>query len=44
METSIKNLFAIGDVNNLLYPCVATAVANGVVAAKEIETRAMGGV
>lgn len=37
MRASFPGFFAIGDVNNHSYPCVATAVAEGVYAAKEIE-------
>lgn len=37
MRSSFPGVYAIGDVNNHSYPCVATAVAEGVYAAKEIE-------
>ncbi len=42
METSVRNLFAIGDVNTGPVPCVATALADGVYAAKAIEKRLSG--
>ncbi len=38
-ETSIKNVFAIGDVANRESPAVITAMAGGLVAAKEIQRR-----
>ncbi len=39
METSCPGIFAIGDVANPAHPCVATAVAAGTVAAREIARR-----
>lgn len=38
-ETSLPGAFAIGDVANRAHPCCATAMADGVVAAKAIEAR-----
>lgn len=39
METSVSGVFAIGDVNQRPYPCVSTAISDGVYAAKTIESR-----
>ena len=39
METSCCGVFAIGDVANPTHPCVATAVASGTMAAREIQRR-----
>jgi thioredoxin reductase len=39
METSCRGIFAVGDVANPAHPCVATAVAAGTVAAREIARR-----
>ena len=36
-ETSRAGIYAIGDVANRMHPCVATALADGVTAAKAIE-------
>ncbi len=38
-ETSCPGVFAVGDVANPAHPCVATAVASGTVAAREIQKR-----
>jgi thioredoxin reductase len=37
MQTSFSGCYAIGDVNSNSYPCVATAMSDGVFAAKSIE-------
>jgi len=42
LETSCPGVFAIGDVANPAHPCVATAVASGTVAAREIQRRLAG--
>ncbi len=39
METSCPGLFAVGDVANPVHPCVATALAGGTMAAREIAKR-----
>jgi thioredoxin reductase (NADPH) len=39
METSCRGVFAVGDVANPAHPCIATAIASGTVAAREIERR-----
>jgi len=39
METSHRGIFAVGDVANPAHPCVATAVAAGTMAAREIAKR-----
>ena len=36
-QTSVSGLYAIGEVTQRMHPCVATAMADGVVAAKAIE-------
>lgn len=38
-ETSIPNVFAIGDVANRMPPCCITAMADGIVAARAIQQR-----
>lgn len=38
-ETSMPNVFAIGEVAQRMHPCCVTAMADGVVAAKEIQRR-----
>jgi thioredoxin reductase len=38
-ETSIRNVFAIGEVAHRMHPCCVTSMADGVVAAKEIQRR-----
>lgn len=38
-ETSIPNVFAIGEVAQRMHPCCVTSMADGVVAAKEIQRR-----
>ncbi|RDU96064.1 NAD(P)/FAD-dependent oxidoreductase [Trinickia dinghuensis] len=38
-ETSIPNVFAIGEVAHRMHPCCVTSMADGVVAAKEIQKR-----
>jgi thioredoxin reductase (NADPH) len=42
METSCRGVFAVGDVSNPAHPCIATAIANGTVAARTIEKRLAG--
>jgi thioredoxin reductase (NADPH) len=39
METSRPGVFAVGDVANPAHPCIATAIAAGTVAAREIQRR-----
>ncbi len=39
METSCRGVFAVGDVANPAHPCVATAIASGTMAAREIQKR-----
>ncbi len=39
METSSRGVFAIGDVVNPAHPCIATAIAGGTMAAREIQKR-----
>jgi thioredoxin reductase len=39
METSCHGLFAVGDVANPAHPCIATAIASGTMAAREIQRR-----
>jgi thioredoxin reductase len=39
METSCRGLFAAGDVANPAHPCIATAIASGAVAARQIANR-----
>ena len=39
METTCPGLFAVGDVANPVHPCVATALAGGTMAAREIAKR-----
>ena len=39
METSCRGLFAAGDVANPAHPCIATAIASGAVAARQIAKR-----
>lgn len=38
-ETSISNVFAVGEVAHRMHPCCVTSMADGVVAAKEIQKR-----
>lgn len=38
-ETSLPNLYAIGEVTQRMHPCVVTALADGVTAAKAIQAR-----
>lgn len=38
-ETSLPNLYAIGEVAQRMHPCVVTALADGVTAAKVIQSR-----
>ncbi len=38
-ETSIQNVYAIGEVANRMHPCCATSMADGVVAAKAIQKK-----
>jgi len=38
-ETSVADVYAIGEVAHRMHPCVATALADGVVAAKAIQHR-----
>jgi thioredoxin reductase len=37
METSCRGVFAVGDVANPLHPCIATAIAAGTMAARQIQ-------
>ncbi len=39
METSCRGAFAVGDVANPAHPCIATAIASGTMAAREIQRR-----
>lgn len=39
METSCRGVFAVGDVANPVHPCIATAIASGTMAAREIQKR-----
>ena len=39
METSCRGVFAVGDVANPVHPCIATALASGTMAAREIARR-----
>ena len=39
METSCRGVFAVGDVANPTHPCIATAIASGTMAAREIQRR-----
>jgi thioredoxin reductase (NADPH) len=39
METSCPGAFAVGDVVNPIHPCIATAIATGTMAAREIGRR-----
>jgi thioredoxin reductase (NADPH) len=39
METSSRGVFAIGDVVNPAHPCIATAIAGGTMAAREMQKR-----
>ena len=39
METSCRGIFAVGDVANTTHPCIATALASGTTAAREIQIR-----
>jgi thioredoxin reductase len=36
-ETTIKNIYAVGEVANLFHPCVSTSFAHGIQAAKAIQ-------
>ncbi|AHV94049.1 pyridine nucleotide-disulfide oxidoreductase family protein [Bordetella holmesii ATCC 51541] len=38
-RTSLPDVYAIGEVANRAHPCVVTAMADGVVAAKDIQRR-----
>jgi thioredoxin reductase (NADPH) len=38
-ETSCRGIFAVGDIANPTHPCIATAVAGGTMAAREIQRR-----
>jgi thioredoxin reductase (NADPH) len=42
METSCRGVFAVGDVANPAHPCIATAIASGTIAARQIEKRLAG--
>jgi thioredoxin reductase (NADPH) len=37
METSCRGVFAVGDVANPAHPCIATAIAAGAIAARQIQ-------
>jgi thioredoxin reductase len=39
METSCRGVFAVGDIANPAHPNIATAIASGTVAAREIQRR-----
>jgi len=39
METSCRGAFAVGDVANPAHPCIATALARGAIAARQIAKR-----
>jgi thioredoxin reductase (NADPH) len=39
METSCRGVFAVGDISNPGHPCIATAIASGTMAAREIQRR-----
>lgn len=39
METSRRGVFAVGDVADPVHPCIATAIATGTMAAREIQKR-----
>jgi thioredoxin reductase len=39
METSVSGVFAVGDIGNPAHPCIATAIASGTMAAREIGRR-----
>ena len=39
METSCRGVFAVGDVANPAHPCIATAIGNATLAAREIQRR-----
>jgi thioredoxin reductase len=39
METSARGVFAVGDISNPAHPCIATAIASGTMAAREIVRR-----
>ena len=39
METSCRGMFAAGDVANPAHPCIATALARGAIAARQIAKR-----
>ena len=39
METSCRGAFAAGDVANPAHPCIATALASGAIAARQIAKR-----
>lgn len=43
-ETSIQNIYAIGEVANRMHPCCVTSLADGVVAAKAIQKKIEAGV
>jgi thioredoxin reductase len=36
METSARGVFAVGDISSPAHPCIATAIASGTMAAREI--------
>jgi thioredoxin reductase (NADPH) len=44
METSCRGVFAVGDVANPAHPCIATAIASGTMAAREIQRRLASGI
>ncbi|MGA7487249.1 MAG: NAD(P)/FAD-dependent oxidoreductase [Xanthobacteraceae bacterium] len=43
METSCRGVFAVGDVANPMHPCIATAIAAGTIAARQIQQVLAGG-
>ena len=42
-ESSIRNVYAIGEVAQRMHPCCVTSMADGVVAAKAIQRRSEAG-
>jgi thioredoxin reductase len=40
-ETSCRGIFAVGDLANPAHPCIATALASGTIAARQIRRAAM---
>jgi thioredoxin reductase (NADPH) len=42
MEASCRGVFAVGDIANPVHPCIATAIAAGTMAARELQRRLSG--